>query len=196
MRDVNPPGHGGRVLNVSSVGGYSANQTLAFYHAAKFGMSLIKKYCLSLTECEFPIIALEGFTESFTKEMLPEWNIKGVIIEPGGFRTAWPTDSMIRLPSLPQYKVPHSPSSIMQRAREAHKFIGDPSRAAKAMMQVASMEDPPLRIQFGTDSVLLVRNKALKTIKDGERFEELSVSTDADDVDQSKVLEMFAFANK
>ncbi|THG99449.1 hypothetical protein EW026_g2903 [Hermanssonia centrifuga] len=176
MRDVNPPGHGGRVLNVSSVGGYSANQTLAFYHAAKF--------------------ALEGFTESFTKEMLPEWNIKGVIIEPGGFRTAWPTDSMIRLPSLPQYKVPHSPSSIMQRAREAHKFIGDPSRAAKAMMQVASMEDPPLRIQFGTDSVLLVRNKALKTIKDGERFEELSVSTDADDVDQSKVLEMFAFANK
>lgn len=38
MRDVNPPGHGGRILNISSVGGYVGNQTLSFYSAGKFGM--------------------------------------------------------------------------------------------------------------------------------------------------------------
>lgn len=31
--------------------------------------------------------ALEGFTEAVSKEMLPEWNIKAVIVEPGGFQT-------------------------------------------------------------------------------------------------------------
>lgn len=31
---------GGRVLNISSVGGYSAVPTLSFYNARKFGVSL------------------------------------------------------------------------------------------------------------------------------------------------------------
>ena len=38
MRDVNPEGQGGRILNISSVGGYIGNATRAFYNSAKFGM--------------------------------------------------------------------------------------------------------------------------------------------------------------
>ena len=45
FKTVNPPGHGGRVLNVSSIGGYSANPTLAFYNAGKFGA------CCSYLSC-------------------------------------------------------------------------------------------------------------------------------------------------
>ena len=37
MRDVNPPGVGGRIINVSSCGGYSAGPTLSIYNGAKFG---------------------------------------------------------------------------------------------------------------------------------------------------------------
>jgi short-subunit dehydrogenase len=37
MRDVNPAGHGGLIINVSSVGGYLANPALSFYNASKFG---------------------------------------------------------------------------------------------------------------------------------------------------------------
>lgn len=37
MRDVNPPGVGGRFLNISSCGGYSSQPTVAIYNAAKFG---------------------------------------------------------------------------------------------------------------------------------------------------------------
>lgn len=103
---------------------------------------------------------------------------------------------MVRLPPLPQYDAPHSPMTIMKQTRAKMRPIGDPARAAKAMVQVADMADPPLRVQLGTDAVLLVRNKALKTVQDGERLEAFSSQTDADDVDKNKILQMFAFANK
>ena len=37
FRDLNPPGHGGRILNITSMGGYIGNATLAYYCAGKFG---------------------------------------------------------------------------------------------------------------------------------------------------------------
>lgn len=37
FREVNEPGRGGRVFNVSTAGGYSSNQALAFYSSSKFG---------------------------------------------------------------------------------------------------------------------------------------------------------------
>ncbi|KAJ6622726.1 hypothetical protein B0H10DRAFT_2012554, partial [Mycena sp. CBHHK59/15] len=46
-----------------------ANAALSMYNASKF--------------------ALEGFTQSLVREMLPEWNIRGLIIEPGGFESEW-----------------------------------------------------------------------------------------------------------
>ncbi|KAJ7039470.1 hypothetical protein C8F04DRAFT_1179001, partial [Mycena alexandri] len=36
MRDVDPKGHGGLIINVSSAGGYLANPAIAFYNASKF----------------------------------------------------------------------------------------------------------------------------------------------------------------
>ncbi|KAI0738083.1 NAD(P)-binding protein [Daedaleopsis nitida] len=177
LRDVNPPGHGGRVLNISSAGGYIANATRAYYNAGKF--------------------ALEAFTEAFTKEMLPEWNIKGVIIEPGGFRTEWNGTSMVRLPIPPQYDQPHAASvRFREMTQSSAGFVGDPRKAARAIVQVAAMPDPPLRIQLGTDCLTLVRNRARKTLEDSERYAELAHSTDADDVDRAAVMEAFAEAGK
>ncbi|GBE81793.1 hypothetical protein BKA93DRAFT_738065 [Sparassis latifolia] len=180
LRDVNPPGYGGRVLNISSVGGYSSNPTLAFYSAGKF--------------------ALEAFTEAFTKEMLPEWNIKGLIIEPGGFETEWGGSSMIHVPIHPRYQGPTSPGLAFRKMREAsHQYggggIGDPNKGGKVLMQIASMPNPPLRIQLGTDSLMLVRNKALKTVRDGETFEEISHSTNKDGIDKDQILGMIKEAN-
>lgn len=39
-KDVNPPGHGGRILDISSVGGYRAWPGSNYYHAGKFGKLL------------------------------------------------------------------------------------------------------------------------------------------------------------
>lgn len=41
MRDINPPGIGGRILNVTSIAGYCANPVHGFYSAAKFGELII-----------------------------------------------------------------------------------------------------------------------------------------------------------
>ena len=44
LRDVNPKGHGGLVINISSVGGYLANAGISFYNASKFG-ALLHETC-------------------------------------------------------------------------------------------------------------------------------------------------------
>lgn len=140
-------------------------------------------------------IALEGFTEAFVKEMLPEWNIIGVIVEPGGFRTDWAGGSLVRLSPPPQYDSENSPSVLFRKQVIGQPFIGDPARAAKALVRIADMDKPPLRIQLGSESLLIVRHKAMKTIADGEKYEELTHSTNVDGIDRDAVLEMFPGAD-
>ena len=142
-------------------------------------------------------IALEGFTEAFIKEMLPEWNIKGVIIEPGGFNTEWSGTSMVHIPIPEPYDRPHAPSVLFRRMTQGRGavFTGDPHKAARAIVQIADMPDPPVRVQLGTDALVLVRSKARKTIEDGERWEELSHSTNADGADRDAIVQRLGAVN-
>ena len=78
------------IFNISSAGGCNGNPCLAFYSAGKFGGSLSDRHVSQ--PILFPTKALEGFTESLNKELLPSWNIKASIIEPGGFETRWSGD--------------------------------------------------------------------------------------------------------
>jgi len=165
MRDVNPKGHGGRILNISSALGYVSNPTVAFYSAGKF--------------------ALEAFTEALTKEMLPAWNIKAVILELGTFRTeAFSKIADIPVPAA--YDFPDSPSVLFRKmfAGLGSLAIGDPHKAARAMMEIATLPDPPLRIQLGTDAMAMVMNQARQTMEDGRQFAELAHSTNMDGIDQ------------
>ncbi|KAM5542035.1 hypothetical protein V8D89_004345 [Ganoderma adspersum] len=174
LRDLNPPGHGGRILNITSIGGYVANATLSYYCAGKF--------------------ALEGFTEALSKEMVPAWNIRAIIVQPGGFRTEWAGSSMLTFPLPPQYDGADAPSIKIRKLLSQSHAMGDPRRAAVALMQVATMPDPPLRIQLGTDAVLQVRGQALKTARDSERYEELAHSTNADGVDRDRMIALITAA--
>ncbi|KAI0271289.1 hypothetical protein BC834DRAFT_1030792 [Gloeopeniophorella convolvens] len=157
FRDVNPPGVGGRVLAVSSVGGYAANATRAYYNAGKF--------------------ALEGFTEAFTREMPPEWNIKGIIIEPGMFPTEWHAARCARL----------------LRMVDAFPRIGDVARAARVMYDVAGIAEPPLRLQLGSDAWGIVNTRAKATLADQEKWASWSHGTNQDGYGP-EVLEMLAEA--
>ncbi|THH13844.1 hypothetical protein EW146_g6424 [Bondarzewia mesenterica] len=167
FRDVNPAGLGGRVLNVSSAGGYAANTSLAFYSAGKF--------------------ALEGFTEAFNREMPPEWNIKGIIIEPGGFPTNWGGSGMTILPFHPAYDE-NSPSHQFRRMRENYPDIGDVNKAAKAMIRIAGEPDPPQRLQLGSDCWGIVTMRARKTIQEAEEWAEVSHGTNQDGYNGMDVL--------
>ena len=75
MRDINPPGQGGRILNIASVGGFLGQPTGSYYHAGKFGeSSRCSSSRTTLTSARCAYTALEGLTESFARELLPEWN--------------------------------------------------------------------------------------------------------------------------
>lgn len=130
--------------------------------------------------------------------MLPAWNIHVTIIEPGGFTTEWKGDSMTRYPPTPAYDFPDSPSNLFRDMQINHKFIGSPERAATAMIKLADTDpaELPLRVQFGSDALGLVRSKALKTISDGEKWAEFSHSTNHDGVDKDSILDRLAQANR
>ncbi|KAI0262444.1 NAD(P)-binding protein [Gloeopeniophorella convolvens] len=168
FREVNPPGHGGRVLNMSSIGGYSATPSLAFYAAGKF--------------------ALEGFTESLTREMPPAWNIKGIILEPGGFRTNWGTASMVRLPRHPAYD-DASPSARFRKMLDGgYPEIGDVHKAARAMMRIAGEADPPLRLPLGSDAYGVAELTRQRAQAELEKWAEISHGTNLDGYGAEEVL--------
>ena len=54
----------------------------------------------------------------------------------------------------------------------------------KAFITLAEKkQDLPLRVQFGTDSLVAVRHTAMKTISDSEMLENISHSTNVDGID-------------
>lgn len=76
MRDQKP--QGGVIQQVTSMSGQR-------------GVPLMSLYCASKW-------AMEGFTESISQEMDPQWNIKFTCIEPGGFRYQFPPLARSELP--------------------------------------------------------------------------------------------------
>ena len=192
FRDVNPSGVGGHILNISSIGGLLANPGYSFYHAGKFGQSIcprLKKSSVP-TDSQTLIVALEGFTEALAKEMLPEWNIKATIIEPGGFRTEWGGSSMETIPSLPVYRQAHAPSEAVRQMIDPKSFIGDPKKCGQTLYEVGCRKDLPIRLQLGTDALLLARLKTQKTVEATLKpeLQEIAHSTNADDIDKTQVI--------
>ena len=97
---------------------------------------------------------------------------------------------MLTIPMPSQYDRPGSPSvKFRALTKNPAPFIGDPHKAALAIMKIASLPEPPLRIQLGTDAVLSIRSKAMKTISDSKEYEELSHSTNGNNVDKDVVME-------
>ncbi|KAJ3781976.1 hypothetical protein GGU10DRAFT_276505, partial [Lentinula aff. detonsa] len=173
FREINPQGAGGRLFNVSTVGGYRANPTLGYYSASKF--------------------ALEASTQSFLQEMHPSWNIKGCILEPGGFRSEWVTGHNSRVvPPHPAYTDPSNPTSLFRQAHGRIPFLGDPVKMAKAIIRLTDLSvGLPLRVQLGSESLFLVRMQAQNTLEDTKKWEWISHSTNADHMDGENYVKQY-----
>lgn len=127
FRENNPPSQGGRILTVSSVGGFISNATLAFYSASKFGSFLptVVQQCYLLTRAD---TALEGFSEGLRKEMDPTWNIKIIVIQPGGVRTRWAHGNMLDVPIPPAYADPNGIATRFRALNKNHVAMNDPTK--------------------------------------------------------------------
>ncbi|MFP7494731.1 oxidoreductase [Terribacillus saccharophilus] len=145
----------GHFINISSVGGISTGASLGMYGASKF--------------------ALEGLSESLAQELEP-FGIKVTIIEPGAFRTDWAGRSMKYADTfMPEYST--SSMKEMMENFVGHQ-TGDPSLAAKAIIQITNHSNPPLRLPLGSDTLDIIQNKLEGQLKDLKTWESITSSTD------------------
>ena len=147
----------GNILNITSMGGIITLAGLSYYHGSKF--------------------ALEGISESLGKEV-KDFGIKVTAVEPGGFRTDWAGRSMVRAErSIPDYDPVIEP--IRKRRMElSGRQIGDPKKAAAAMLKVALAADPPTHLLLGSDAVRLVDEKLKLLQGEFDAWRSVSLSTD------------------
>ena len=120
--------------------------------------------------------AIEGFTEAISQEVKPAWNIHFTLIEPGGFRTDIAGRSM-------EYAAHRLPAYEHIDAKENNRLLhgnedGDPIKGAKAMYELAIMENPPLRVVLGRAAYGMVMEKLERDREGYKRFETLSHSTE------------------
>jgi NAD(P)-dependent dehydrogenase (short-subunit alcohol dehydrogenase family) len=152
FREVNPQGQGGTVVQVSSLGGWIGFPGNAFYHASKF--------------------ALEGFTESVAKEMDPSWNIKFLLVLPGGVRTNFASTSAKATPRHPAYDHHSSPlTQLLEYVANpaSQETWSDPDICARLLVNtvIAQRERPlPARLLMGAETIPLIRGDIERTLKE------------------------------
>ncbi|PTB22522.1 short-chain dehydrogenase/reductase [Trinickia symbiotica] len=147
----------GHILNITSMGGFITMPGIAYYCGSKF--------------------ALEGISEALGKEVEP-FGIAVTAVAPGSFRTDWAGRSMTRTPrSIPDYDAIFDP---IRKAREekSGRQLGDPVKAARAMLAVIDSEAPPPHLLLGSDALALVREKLSALAGEIETWEALTRTTD------------------
>ncbi len=151
---------GGRIIQVSSIGGRMATPGLAAYQAAKW--------------------AVGGFSEVLARETAP-LGIKVTVLEPGGMQTDWAGASM----RVPPISVPYqSTVGVMARMHAgigSGSALGDPAKVAQVVLEVAAMDEPPLRLILGSEAYGYATAAAKARAESDAAWRHLSVSTDRDD---------------
>ena len=128
----------GRIVNVTSMGGFITMPGIAFYCGSKF--------------------ALEGVSEALGKEVA-SFGVKVTALAPGQFRTDWAGRSMERAArSIADYDAVMDPIRAARQAKSGNQ-PGDPAKAAEALLALVETENPPTRLFLGEDALGLVEQK-------------------------------------
>lgn len=149
----------GHIINISSIAGITGATGWAIYAAAKSAV-------ISLSE----ILA----------EDLKDFGVKVTVVAPGAFRTSFLTAESLALAA--------NPIAEYEAVRETHarylkmdgQQIGDPEKAAAAMISLASMPNPPLHLLLGKDAFDRATAKIEALSKEINAWKPISISTDFD----------------
>lgn len=146
----------GHIIQISSHGGFKAFAGFGIYNASKF--------------------ALEGFSEALALEVAP-LGIKVTIVEPGPFRTNFAGNSFQEAAiTLDDYK--ETAGAFRQRIKSVDgKQEGDPTKAAKAIVSIVGLENPPLRLPLGKVAVLSLTTKINSVTTDLNNYRDIAESS-------------------
>jgi len=149
----------GHVINISSIVGFLGTfPGWGIYNATKF--------------------AVAGLTEALSAET-KSLGVNATIVYPGYFRTNFLLKGSLRLAE--------NPIGDYKEARELERVhledipgnqVGDPEKAALALIQLAERRNPPLHFFMGSDSFDLANNKIKILQEELATNEALSKSTD------------------
>ena len=151
----------GLIVTISSTGGISGQAFVSAYSAAKFGV--------------------EGWMESLAPEVAP-FGIRTMLVEPGFFRTELLTEASTKYPepSIDDY-AENTRQTVAAWKGMSGLQGGDPAKLAKALVQLASQAEPPLRWAAGADAVATFEQKARELLAQANAHRELSSSLAHDD---------------
>lgn len=150
----------GLIINLSSVGGFVAWPGWGAYSATKF--------------------AVEALSEAMTHELAP-LGIRAIAVEPGPFRTDFLDASSLEVAASAIEDYSASGGAARQWATDTNNAQeGDPLKAAKIIVDLASTDDLPERIQLGTSAFTDVAAKLDRTAREQQRWRHISLSTDYD----------------
>ncbi|KMO73347.1 short-chain dehydrogenase/reductase [Mycolicibacterium chubuense] len=150
----------GHLMAVTSMGGLMAVPGMSAYCASKF--------------------AVEGMLESLRKEV-STFGIRVTAIEPGSFRTDWAGRSMTRAGrTIADYDTVFDPIRAARLAASGNQ-LGDPEKAAQAVLKIVAMADPPAHLVLGSDALRLIGEARAAVDEDIRTWESLSRSADFDD---------------
>jgi len=146
----------GHFVNISSIGGFRAIAGAAIYNATKF--------------------ALEGLSEALAKEVAP-LGIRVVLVEPGPFRTDFGGRSINDTPNrIPDYTA--TAGKMREYYQAAHgKQVGDPIKAAEAMINAVESKEDFLRLPLGQATIQGMREKMAQVEKDISKWEDVAMKT-------------------
>ena len=156
----------GHILNVSSVGGFTAFPGTGIYCATKF--------------------AIEGYSEALAKEIAP-LGIKLTLVEPGAFRTEFAGDSLATPDTQIDDYAETAHKFVEMQSQSSGEQPGDPDKAAQAMIKVVESDNPPMRLVLGEDALQATRHKIETFQKELNEWEEVTLSTSFDDARASTV---------
>ncbi len=148
----------GRVFNISSIGGYQSRAGFGIYCSTKF--------------------AVEALSEAMYEELAP-LGIHVTVVEPGAFRTDF-LDGSSLVPHAQRIEDYDQTSGKTRKWSTDNNYAqqGDPAKLAAAIVRLAGETEPPLRIQFGSDSVSRVEAKNAFVAAELAQWRDLAVSTD------------------
>ena len=148
----------GRILNISSIGGYRGAAGFGVYSSTKF--------------------AVEGLSEALHAELAP-LGIHVTVVEPGYFRTDFLDASSLTVSPTIIADYAETAGKVRNVATGLnHAQPGDPSRLARVLVDFVSAPNPPVRLPLGSDTVAAIEDKHRSDEAILTAWRAVSVSTD------------------
>ena len=150
---------GGRIMQLSSMGGQVAFPGLSVYHASKW--------------------AMEGFYEAFGPEVAA-FGIQTCLVEPGGAQTDFSGRSMVWAEPLDAY-ADTVVETMRANADKPEMVPGDPAKMAAAMIDAADADVLRKRLLLGSDAYGHVTAALTERLAAIEAQRTTALATDAQD---------------